>query len=65
MWTAFWLMLIYGLMALVPIFFDTSGITVLDLGYWLEIASGVFLNYVIVGAALYVVSAIPWQVTSN
>lgn len=65
MWTAFWLMLIYGLMALVPIFFDTSGITVLDLGYWLEIASGVFLNYVIVGAALYVISAIPWQVTSN
>lgn len=65
MWTAFWLMLIYGLMALVPIFFDTSGITALDLGYWLEIASGVFLNYVIVGAALYVISAIPWQVTSN
>lgn len=65
MWTAFWLMLIYGLMALVPIFFDTSSITALDLGYWLEIASGVFLNYVIVGAALYVVSAIPWQVTSN
>lgn len=65
MWTAFWLMLIYGLMALVPIFFDTSVITPLDLGYWLEIASGVFLNYVIVGAALYVVSAIPWQVTSN
>lgn len=65
MWTAFWLMLIYGLMALVPIFFDTSVITALDLGYWLEIASGVFLNYVIVGAALYVVSAIPWQVTSN
>lgn len=65
MWTAFWLMLIYGLMALVPIFFDTSGIMALDLGYWLEIASGVFLNYVIVGAALYVISAIPWQVTSN
>lgn len=65
MWTAFWLMLIYGLMALVPIFFDTSVITALDLGYWLEIASGVFLNYVIVGAALYVISAIPWQVTSN
>ena len=65
MWTAFWFILVYGLLAMVPIFMDTSVITVADLGYWLEIASGVFLDFVIAGVILYVVSAIPWQATSR
>ncbi|GHV97955.1 hypothetical protein lacNasYZ03_18050 [Lactobacillus nasalidis] len=65
MWAAFWFILLYGLLAMVPIFMDTSVITVADLGYWLEIASGVFLDFVIAGVIMYVVSAIPWQITSN
>ena len=61
MWTAFWFILVYGLLAMVPIFMDTSVITVADLGYWLEIASGVFLDFVIAGVILYVVIANPSQ----
>lgn len=61
MWTGFWLILIFGLLALVPVIFDADNI---EFGFLLEIGSSIFLEYVIAGVIIYVISAIPWQVTS-
>lgn len=62
MWAGFWLILILGLLALVPVIFDVDNI---EFGSILEIGSSVFLEYVIVGAIIYVICAIPWQATST
>ncbi|NRN88957.1 hypothetical protein [Lactobacillus helveticus] len=62
MWAGFWLILISGLLALVPVIFDVDNI---EFGSILEIGSSVFLEYVIVGAIIYVICAIPWQATST
>lgn len=62
MWASFWLMLFAGIIALVPIIFNVREVAVL--GYVLEISSGIFLDFVIVGVILYVISAIPWEFTS-
>ncbi|NHL92514.1 hypothetical protein ERJ63_02960 [Lactobacillus helveticus] len=62
MWAGFWLILISVLLALVPVIFDVDNI---EFGSILEIGSSVFLEYVIVGAIIYVICAIPWQATST
>jgi hypothetical protein len=63
MWAGFWLMLIFVVLAALPMLLDLSNLSLI--GYLLEIASGVFLELVIVGAVLFVISAIPWQLTSD
>ncbi|RMC25709.1 MULTISPECIES: hypothetical protein [unclassified Lactobacillus] len=62
MWAGFWLILISGMMALVPVIFNVEGLAVL--GYVLEISSGIFLDFVIVGVIIYILSAIPWEISS-
>ena len=61
MWAGFWLILISGLLALVPVIFNVDNI---EFGFLLEIGSSVFLDYVIAGVIMYVICAIPWQATS-
>lgn len=61
MWAGFWVILISGLLAVVPVIFDVDNI---ELGFLLEIGSSVFLEYVITGVVMYVICAIPWQATS-
>ena len=61
MWAGFWLILISGLLALVPVIFNVDNI---EFGFLLEIGSSVFLEYVIAGVIIYIISAIPWQITA-
>ncbi|MCH4003720.1 MAG: hypothetical protein LKH59_01450 [Lactobacillus crispatus] len=60
MWAGFWLILISGLLALVPVIFNVDNI---EFGFLLEIGSSVFLEYVIAGVIIYIICAIPWQIT--
>lgn len=62
MWAGFWLMLVPGLLALIPIIFNIENFAVF--GYMFEIASSIFLDFVIVGAILYILCAIPWEISS-
>ncbi|WEV70989.1 hypothetical protein OZY43_00700 [Lactobacillus sp. ESL0785] len=62
MWAGFWLILLAGLLALIPVVFNVDGFAVL--GYLFEIGSSVFLDFVIVGVVVYILSAIPWEITS-
>lgn len=62
MWAGFWLILIAGLLALIPVVFNVSGLAVL--GYVLEIGSSIFLDFVIAGVIVYILSTIPWEITS-
>lgn len=57
----FWLILISGLLALVPVIFNVDNI---EFGFLLEIGSSVFLEYVIAGVIIYIICAIPWQITA-
>lgn len=59
MWAGFWLILISGLLALVPVIFNVDNI---EFGFLLEIGSSVFLEYVIAGVIIYIICAIPWQI---
>lgn len=61
MWAGFWLILISGLLALVPVIFNVDNI---EFGFLLEIGSSVFLEYVIAGVIIYIICAIPWQITA-
>lgn len=61
MWAGFWLILISGLLALVPVIFNVDNI---EFGFLLEIGSSVFLEYVIAGVVIYIICAIPWQITA-
>ncbi|WEV39920.1 hypothetical protein [Lactobacillus sp. ESL0681] len=63
MWGGFWLMLTAGVLALIPVVCNVADLAVF--GYLIEISSSVFLNFVIVGVIIYVLSAIPWEITSN
>lgn len=54
---------IFGLLAFIPTIFEVEGF-ILNIGYFLEIASGIFLELVIVGVVLFVISTITWQITS-
>ena len=62
MWAGFWLILISGLLALVPVIFNVDNI---EFGFLLEIGSSVFLEYVIAGVIIYIICAIPWQITAT
>lgn len=62
MWAGFWLILISGILAMIPIIFNVDEIAVL--GCILEIGSSIFLDYVIAGVVLYILSAIPWEISS-
>ncbi len=62
MWAGFWLILIAGILAIIPIIFNVEGLAVL--GFVLEISSSIFLDFVIVGVVLYILSAIPWEISS-
>ncbi|MDF7672834.1 hypothetical protein PT281_06065 [Lactobacillus sp. ESL0701] len=62
MWAGFWLILIAGLLALIPVVFNVSGLAVL--GYVLEIGSSIFLDFVIAGVIVYILSTILWEITS-
>lgn len=64
MWAGFWIILICGLLAFIPVIFNVESWPIGSLSYLLEIASGIFLDFVIVGVILYICSAIPWQVTT-
>lgn len=57
------MIVIFGLLAFIPTIFDVEGF-ILNIGYFLEIASGIFLEIVIVGVVLFVISTITWQITS-
>ena len=62
MWAGFWLILIAGILAVIPVIFNVEGLAVL--GFVLEISSSIFLDFVIVGVVLYILSAIPWEISS-
>lgn len=62
MWAGFWLILISGMLALIPVIFNVEEVAVL--GYVLEISSSIFLDFVIVGVVIYILSAIPWEISS-
>lgn len=64
MWAGFWLILICGLLALIPVIFNVEALPFGGLGYLLELSSSVFLDFVIVGVIIYILSAIPWQITT-
>lgn len=65
MWAGFWLILISGLIAVIPVFFNVETPAFGAFGYLLEISSGVFLEFVIAGAIMYVICAIPWQLSTT
>lgn len=65
MWAGFWLILISGLMALVPVIINVESLPIGGLSYLLEISSSVFLDFVIAGVVIYVLCAIPWQATTD
>ena len=64
MWAGFWLILISGLMALVPVIINVESLPIGGLSYLLEISSSVFLDFVIAGVVIYILCAIPWQATT-
>lgn len=64
MWTGFFLMLIFTLLALIPLLFSVESL-VFGIGFFLEIASGIFLNLVIIGTVIFIISTIVWQVTAK
>lgn len=64
MWADFWIILISGLLAIIPVFFNVEALPLAGVGYLLEISSGVFLDFVIIGVIIYILCAIPWQITT-
>ena len=62
MWAGFWLILIAGILAIIPVIINVEGLAVL--GFVLEKSSSIFLDFVIVGVVLYILSAIPWEISS-
>lgn len=59
------MIVIYVILAMIPLIFNVESISILDFGYWLELASSVFLEYVMFGAIIFVINTIPWQLTST
>ena len=65
MWTGFWLILICGLLSVIPVFVNIESLNLGTLGYLIEISSTILLDFVIAGVVLYVICAIPWQITAT
>lgn len=64
MWTGALMIIIYGLLAAVPLIFNVEGL-IFGIGYFLEVASGIFLELVIIGVILFVISTVLWQLTTE
>lgn len=64
MWAGFWLMLIFGILAVIPILFNVETLPIGGLSYLIELSSSVFLDFVIAGVVIYILCAIPWQITT-
>ena len=62
MWAGFWIILICGVLAIIPVFFNAEVLA--GFGYLFEISSSVFLDFVIIGVIAYILCAIPWQITT-
>ncbi|TSO25636.1 hypothetical protein [Lactobacillus sp. LL6] len=63
MWSGFWIIIIAGILAIIPVIFNVESLG--GLGYLMEISSSIFLEFVIVGVIIYILCAIPWQITST
>ncbi|MDO4912714.1 MAG: hypothetical protein Q3960_04075 [Lactobacillus sp.] len=64
MWMAFWTIFIYGLLSVLPIFISLDNLGLGIIAFLFETSSPTFLNFVIAGVVLYIISAISWQATS-
>ena len=64
MWAGFWLILICGILAIIPVLFNVTTTSFAGMGFLLEISSGIFLEFVIAGVIMYVLCALPWQATT-
>lgn len=62
MWAGFWIILICGVLAIIPVFFNVEVLA--GFGYLFEISSSVFLDFVIIGVIAYILCAISWQITT-
>lgn len=65
MWAGFWLIIIYGILSFIPVLFNVENLGIGELAYLIEISSSVFLEFVIVGTIVFILSAIPWQITAT
>lgn len=63
MWAGALIIVVYSLLALIPQIFSVEGL-ILNIGFFLEIASGIFLELVIIGVIIFVINTIIWQLTS-
>lgn len=64
MWAGFWIIFIFGLLAIIPVIFNLESLPIGGLSYLIELSSSVFLDFVIVGVIIYILCAIPWQITT-
>lgn len=64
MWAGFWMILFFGIFSIIPVIFNVETLPFVGIGYLLEISSGIFLDYVILGVIIYILCAIPWQSTT-
>lgn len=64
MWTGGILIIAFTILAIIPLIFNVEGL-ILNIGYFLEIASGIFLELVIIGVAVFIISTIVWQLTAT
>ena len=63
MWSGFWIIIFASILAIIPVIFNVEALG--GLGYLMEISSSIFLEFVIVGVIIYILCAIPWQITST
>lgn len=62
MWAGFWMIVIFIVLALIPVVFNVKSLA--TFGYLIEISSSIFLDNVVAGVIIYILCAIPWQITS-
>ena len=62
MWAGFWMTVIFIVLALIPVVFNVESLA--TFGYLIEISSSIFLDNVVAGVIIYILCAIPWQITS-
>lgn len=58
------MMIFYGALAMIPVIVNVEALPLKAFAYWLELASGIFLEAVIVGVVVFVISAVPWQISA-
>lgn len=62
MWAGFWMIVIFIVLALIPVVFNVESLA--TFGYLIQISSSIFLDNVVAGVIIYILCAIPWQITS-